>query len=63
MNEIHDVALLKRLTKQAEYNSQPHLTDNKHWQLAYSQIAKGTALLWRLLEQSGPSDKLHPVDK
>ena len=50
--EIHDVELLKKLTRQAERLAQPHNTANIHWRKAYSQIASGTALLWRLIEQS-----------
>jgi hypothetical protein len=63
MDEIHNVTLLKQLAKQAEQLNQPHLTSNPHWQKAYSQLAHGASLLWRLLEQSGPSGKLELADK
>jgi hypothetical protein len=56
-DEIHDIYLLKRLAKAAEHFSQGHMIDNPHYKAAYNQIAKGTALLWRLIEQSGPTGK------
>lgn len=59
--EIHDVELLKTLTRQAEAQLPEHITAHPHWRAAYQQIARGTALLWRLIEQSGPQDQL--VDK
>lgn len=51
--EIHDIALLKRLTKEAEELTEKTLDGNPHWHKAYKQIAAGTGLLWRLIEQAG----------
>ena len=57
MEEIHDVKLLKKLARQAEAKLPDHMTANPHYKAAYQQIARGTSLLWRLLEQSGSQEK------
>lgn len=62
-NPINDINLLKMLAKQAEELAQPHMTQNPHWVSAYKQLARGSALLWRLLEQSGPNNKPETVEK
>lgn len=49
MKEIHDINTLKKLAKQAEMRRAK--TNNQHYLLAYSQIAAGCGLLWRLLDQ------------
>lgn len=53
--EINDIALLKRLAKQAEEKKNDSSLPNEEFRRAYARIAEGSALLWRLIEQSGSS--------
>lgn len=62
-DKLHDITLLKQLAKNAELLSQPDNTTNAHWRAAYIQIARGTNLLWRLLDASGGDGKTVIVDK
>ncbi len=57
MEELQNIQFLKSLAKEAQKLSIAPNVHNAEWQKAYKFIAQGSALLWRLIEQSGQQEQ------
>lgn len=58
MDELHNITLLKKLSAQAGKLANPETTKAPHLRAAYEHIARGTGLLWRLIEQGGGGQRI-----
>jgi hypothetical protein len=57
MNELRNIDFLKKLAKESGELAKEDVTPNEYWRGAYKQLARGSSLLWRLLEQQGGQEK------